>query len=117
MHFDKLLLIILEVQVMCFARVNGIFISGDLATDIDECAVACNDVEACKWFTFNSEDQSCVLTGDREFISDCPSCAYGHEGCLRQGTSGMVMSLASCSSSLLFLRNFCFSTPLKEVVE
>ncbi len=88
-------------EVMCFSRVNGILISEGITTDDNECAGLCNALEACRWFTHNSEDHSCVLTSDREFISNCPTCTYGHSGCPREGSPGMILSLSSsCSSSL-----------------
>ncbi len=64
---------------------NGAFLSVDAATDANNCAEACNTDEDCRWFTYNSDDQSCVLTSDREFTSECSTCTYGHGGCRREG--------------------------------
>ncbi len=88
---ESLLQLMLEDQLMCFNRVNGIFISGDPATAAHECAEQCTVLEACKWFTYDSEAHSCVLTEDREFMSDCVSCTYGHDDCMQKGTSGMIL--------------------------
>ncbi len=105
MFQNKLLQLILEAPVMCFTRVTGTVISEDIATDVDECAEECSDLETCNWFTYNSEDQSCVLTADREVISDCSTCIYGHDGCIREGSSGMPLSFSTCSSSASCLRH------------
>ncbi len=94
-----------KVHVMCFTRVNGLFISGDVASDATACAEECNGLETCQWFTYESEDQSCVLTSDREFVSDCPTCTYGHKGCIQQGSSGMILSFCSGSSTFALPHN------------
>ena len=80
-----------EVQIMCFLRVNGLFLSVEATADANGCAEACNTLEDCQWFTYNSEDRSCVLTADREFISDCPTCTYGHGRCTQEGSSGRTL--------------------------
>ncbi len=91
---------VIEGPVMCFSRVNEILVSEGITTDDNECAGQCNALEACSWFTYNSEDHSCVLTSDREFISNCRTCTYGHSGCTQDGSSGIILSLSSrCSSS------------------
>ncbi len=68
-------------MVTCFARVHGIVISTNVATDAKECARQCNAHGACQWFTYDSEDQSCLFTRDKEFISDCTNCTSGRECC------------------------------------
>ncbi len=75
---------------MCYTRINGAEVSLDIATDVHECAEECKAVEACNWFTFDSEDQACVLTKNRESVSTCSTCTYGHTDCIRQEPSGMV---------------------------
>ncbi len=74
-----------EFIAQCFTRVNGLFLSVEAAADANGCAEACKTVEDCQWFTYNSEDRSCVLTTDREFVSDCTTCTYGHNGCIPEG--------------------------------
>ncbi len=112
MSLNEFQQLMLEVQVMCFARVYGLFVSGDVTTDVNECAEDCNALDSCHWFTYNSEDQSCVLTSDRELVSDCPTCTYGHDGCIQEGSSGMILSFPP-----LFLRHLCISTCLEEVLK
>ncbi len=97
MSLNEFLQLMLEIQMMHFARVYGIFISGDAAADVRECAENCNALEACEWFTYNNEDQSCTLTSDREFVSDCPTCTYGHDGCI----PGMMLPFSFTVSKTL----------------
>ncbi len=75
---------------MCSVRVNGSLISTDAATDLTECAEKCNALGACNWFTFDTEDQACVLTKDRDSFADCTTCTYGHTGCIQEESSGTV---------------------------
>ncbi len=67
------------------------FISVDAATDAKECAKKCKALQACKWFSYDSKDQSCLLTKDKQFISDCPTCSYGHDGCVQEESSSMIL--------------------------
>ncbi len=60
----------------------------DPATNANECAEECNTREACDWFTYDSEGAICILTEDRESISTCTTCTYGHAGCIQGGSSG-----------------------------
>ncbi len=80
----------LQSMVMCFIRVHGIFISVDTTADAKECAKKCHARRACKWFTYDSGDQSCLLTKDKQYMSNCPTCRYGHGHCIQKGTSGMT---------------------------
>ncbi len=73
------------MMVSCFSRVHGILISVDAAADAKECAEECKALEACKWFTYDKKDQSCLLTKDKQFTSDCPTCTYGHDHCIQEG--------------------------------
>ncbi len=80
----------LKVQFISLTRVNGVLISVDAATDLTECAEKCSALKICNWFTFNREDQACALTRDRESVSDCSSCVYGHADCIQEESSGTV---------------------------
>ncbi len=81
----------LMIEVLCPTRIIGLFLYLDVATDAYECAEECNALEACKWFTYDTEGQACVLSEDRESLSFCDTCTYGHHGCTQEESFGMIL--------------------------
>ncbi len=79
------------LKSIVITSVHGIVIYVGAATDVEKCARTCKAHRACKWFTFDSEHQSCLLTKDKQFISDCPTCTYGNDQCVQEETSGMTL--------------------------
>ncbi len=78
----------------------------DAATDVNECAEECNALDTCNWFVYDSAGPACMLTEDRESISACTTCTYGHRGCIQEessGTTTVQQSHIDTSESPFFL--------------
>ncbi len=92
----ELLEVMLKVQVLYFPRVNGLLLNMNAATNVNECAQECHALDACNWFTYDSEGPACVLTEDRDSTFTCTTCTYGHKGCAQRGTAGMITIHSHC---------------------
>ena len=67
---------------------DGHFIADMTLRNDSQCLDACKGEDACVWFNYKDEDNSCVLLEDCPIIEqDCNDCVTGHRLCTDEGAN------------------------------
>merc|ERR1711934_1298934 len=93
----------------CFdvGRCNGNTVGSDLVNDECECQSLCSSDNNCEFFTFDSSNSICSLTGNCSSVGECSTCLHGPPecptdvcvDCFEQGTcQGNVVSSVIAAS-------------------
>ncbi len=55
----------------------------DVLPSADACLAMCQSTDGCLWYTYDSDDDACVLLDNCPdvFTDDCTTCVYGHMLC------------------------------------
>ncbi len=83
--FKKGFVCLIDLECWIQGNCQGILIDEVTAADSNACLDFCMANDECLWFTYNPDNQECVLLEDcQEVDLDCTNCLSGQRQCSAQ---------------------------------
>ncbi len=87
--------------LQCFVEgeCQGSYLDTDLVEDAEDCLEWCTETPDCQWFTYDSDDDHCVLTTNCVEIAECDSCVTGQVECDDDDDQGSTTTTPATTGS------------------